>query len=57
MISVSENFFLSSLHREFGGFRRARVYREGQMFAILFSRMDNGDTKGSHIREIGQTTL
>lgn len=40
MISVSEIFiFLSSLHSEFEGFRRAGVYRERQTFAILFARI------------------
>lgn len=51
MISVSEIFvFLSSLHSEFEGFRRARVYRERQIFAILFTRIDIWDTKGSSIK-------
>lgn len=39
-------FFLSSLHREFGGFRRTWVYREQQNFAILFTGMDYLDTRG-----------
>uniref|UniRef100_A0A8C3TXA2 Cadherin domain-containing protein n=1 Tax=Catharus ustulatus TaxID=91951 RepID=A0A8C3TXA2_CATUS len=37
--------------------QRSRVYGEQQILPTLFARMDNSDTKGSHIREIGQTTI